>query len=371
MRIGIDVREYSHSPGGIGKYAAALAGALVRLAPEEDFILYGHNVFPAAAVGRGVRHRLIADTWRFGWRRTVWENLALPLDLRRRRVRVFHATSHLVPPPWHGAGLVFTVHDLTNFLSPEWYPARNNAYRRRMIARGIRQANAVIAVSKATAADLQRLFPAARGRTRVIYEGVDPIFSPRSPAHPPAVPAPCRGRFILFVGTLSPRKNIDRLMEAFGCFARLPKNADVHLVLVGRRGWMCPEPTRRSEELGIPGRVHHVGSAEDQVLAEVYRRALLVCLPSLYEGFGLPVVEGMASGTPVMASNRSSLPELVGDEASLADPEDVEAMAERMDVLVNDRPLRERIIQRGLAKAREFTWERAAEETLRLYREAG
>jgi len=371
MQIAIDIREYSHTPAGIGNYCAGLAEGLVRAAEVEDFILYGHGVFPAGAVGRGVRHRVVGNAWRFGWRRAVWENAVLPFDLLRRGVGVFHATSHLVPPGRFGVRLVATVHDMTNFLFPEWYPARNNAYRRRMIRRAVKGAGALIAVSRSTAADIERLFPEARGRVRVVYEGVQPIFSPKASVPGPEPPRECSGRYVLFVGTLSPRKNLGRLGSAFARMAEAPRNADVRLVLAGMRGWKCEEDWLQAGAGGGRGRVYHVGFPSNEVLAEMYRRAELVCLPSLYEGFGLPIAEAMASGTPVLASNRSSLPEVVGDEASLVDPENVEEMAGRMDALLNDGALRKRVAAAGLAKAKEFTWERAARETLRIYREAG
>lgn len=371
MRIAIDVREYSHTPAGIGNYCAGLVSALARLPAEEEFVLYGHSLFPAEAVGKSFRHRLVGDGWRRGWRRTVWENLALPFDLLRQRVDVFHATSHIVPPPWHGGALVFTVHDMTNFLFPDWYPARNNAYRSRMIRRGVRYARAIVAVSRSTADDIARLFPNAQSKVKVVHEGVSPIFSPTSPPSPPPLPSGCEGRFLLFVGTLSPRKNVARLLEAFHRFTREPRNADIHLVLAGMRGWKCDDVTVSSQELGLEDRVRHVGFTSQEQLAEMYRQALLVCLPSLYEGFGLPVLEAMASGTPVLASNRSSLPEIVADTSSLVDPENVEEIADRMDSLVNDRSLRERLVREGLQRAMDFTWEWAARETLEVYREAG
>jgi glycosyltransferase involved in cell wall biosynthesis len=262
-----------------------------------------------------------------------------------------------------------TVHDMTNFLFPEWYPARNNAYRKRMLRRGIQNARAVIAVSRSTARDIEKLFPGTAGRVRVIPEGVHPRFSPDAGAKIVTLPEICRDPFVLFVGTLSPRKNMRRLIEAFELLSEKTSRPGLRLVLAGMRGWMSDDILTDLKDSGPEGRVHHAGFVSGEVLAEMYRRSALVCLPSLYEGFGLPALEAMASGTPVLVSNRSSLPELAADEACLADPKDTEDLAEKMARLLDDEPLRRRVRQAGLEKVRDFTWEKAAAETLRVYRE--
>jgi glycosyltransferase involved in cell wall biosynthesis len=228
----------------------------------------------------------------------------------------------------------------------------------------------VIAVSRSTAGDIEKLFPETAGRVRVIPEGVHPRFSPDPGGKAVTLPEACRGPFILFVGTLSPRKNVQRLVEAFSMLPEKTSRPGLRLVLAGMRGWLSDDVLAKLGASDPGVRVHHAGFVTGEALAEMYRRAALVCLPSLYEGFGLPVVEAMASGTPVLVSNRSSLPELAPDEACLADPENPEDLTEKMARLLDDEPLRRHVREAGLAKAREFTWEHAAAETLKIYREA-
>ncbi len=370
MRVAVDVREYSDHPAGIGHYCGCLAASLAETNPGEELFLLGHEESPIESHREGVQVIPVDDRWRAGFKRAWWENVHLPIFLRRSRIDLFHATSHIVPPARFRTKLVVTIHDMTNFLFPEWYLPRNNLYRKRMIRRGIRQADAIIAVSRKTAEDVGNLFPEARAKTEVIYEGVHPDFrpDPDPDAIPPSLVKWVESPFILFIGTLSPRKNIPALMEAFAHLLKIPGCGNYNLVLAGKRGWYDDRILRKPVKLGIEERVFRVGYPSRRTLAELYRRASLFCCLSLYEGFGLPVVEAMASGTPVLVSDRGALPEIVADKVSVVPIGDPQSIAERMAEILLDSTLRERLIRNGLARSRDFSWQKAAESTWRIYR---
>jgi glycosyltransferase involved in cell wall biosynthesis len=240
-----------------------------------------------------------------------------------------------------------------------------------MIRRGIRQADAIIAVSKRTAEDIGNLFPEARSKIQVVYEGVHPDFRPVP--DPGAVPESLLrwfdSPFVLFTGTLSPRKNVPVLIEAFARFLKIPGCESHNLLLAGKRGWYDEEILRRPAELGIGNRVLHVDYPSRRILAELYRRASLFCCLSLYEGFGLPVLEAMASGTPVLVSDRGALPEIVADEFSVVEINDAGPIAEKMARIALDPPLQGRLIRDGLTRSRYFSWQKAAETTWKIYRD--
>jgi len=227
----------------------------------------------------------------------------------------------------------------------------------------------VLADSESTRNDVIELLGASPDRVRVVYPGVDARFrrvqdaqalaGVRQHYHLPE-------RFVLGVGTLQPRKNLQRLIEAY---AQLELSADIKLVVFGGTGWMYEGIFQRVEELGLQDAVCFPGYAADEDLPALYTLADLFAFPSLYEGFGLPPLEAMACGTPVVTSNVSSLPEVVGAAALTVDPYDVKALANAMWRLLNEPSLRSTMVQRGLAQAREFTWSRAAEKLLHVYQE--
>jgi len=231
-----------------------------------------------------------------------------------------------------------------------------------------RRARRLIAVSAHTAEEATRLLGVPLARIDVVYHGVDPAFCPL-PANEVAAFRQRRGlpeRFVLFVGTLEPRKNLVRLVEAF---ARI-RAGRVGLVLAGGKGWLYDELFASVEALGLHEEVIFPGYVVDDELPLWYNAATVLAYPSVYEGFGLPVLEAQACGTPVLTSNVSSLPEAAGDGALTVDPYDVEALAAGLHRLLADEPLRLQLRERGLAHARQFSWPRTAQETARVYRRA-
>jgi glycosyltransferase involved in cell wall biosynthesis len=296
--------------------------------------------------------------------RVLWEQFVQPWALRRIRADVVHGPV-FVGPLLSPCPVVVTVHDLSFIRFPELFRPANRLYLTVLTRLSARRARRLIAVSAHTASEITRLLGVPPGRVDVVYHGVDPAFRP-FPADEIAAFPQRRGlpeRFVLFVGTLEPRKNLVRLVEAF---ARVC-DGSVGLVLAGGRGWLYDELLATVEALGLGDAVIFAGYVMNDELPLWYNAATVVAYPSVYEGFGLPVLEAQACGTPVLTSNVSSLPEAAGDAALMVDPYDVEALAAGLNQLLTDGPMRHQLRERGLAHARLFSWPHAAQETARVY----
>jgi glycosyltransferase involved in cell wall biosynthesis len=284
----------------------------------------------------------------------------------RQRLSLLHSAA-FVTPVLSPCPSVVTVYDLSFVYFPDRFPAWQRFYLQRQTARSCRQARRVITISESSRQDVHDFFGAPLAKIDVVRPGVDDVFQPLPAAD---VEAFCRnrglGRFILHVGTLQPRKNIPALIEAF---ARLP-DPTLQLVLVGGKGWLFAEIFERVEALGVQERVRFIGYVPDEELPFWYNAADLLVFPSVYEGFGMPVVEAMACGTPVVAAESSSIPEAVGAAGLLFLPHDVAGLAERMAAVLNDAALSRSMRQKGLEQARQFSWERAGQETAAVYHRA-
>jgi glycosyltransferase involved in cell wall biosynthesis len=285
------------------------------------------------------------------------------------RLDLFHSPDFTLPPTASGVPTVLTVHDLSFVRDPESADERLRAYLNQVVPRSVRRASHVLADSHATRQDLIDLWEIPPEKITVIYCGVEPRFRP---VVDPAVSADLRARYrlgdgpyILSVSTLQPRKNYRRLIQAFAPLAaRYP---DLSLVIGGGKGWKYEEILAEPERLGISGRVLFPGFVADADLPALLSAAALFAYPSLYEGFGIPILEAMACNTPVIASDRSSLPEVVGDAGLQVDALDVEGLTAGMERLLTDEELRARLIDRGADQAARFTWEHAARELLTIY----
>jgi glycosyltransferase involved in cell wall biosynthesis len=290
------------------------------------------------------------------------------LELAPAALDVLHSVD-FIPPFRRLCPAVITVHDLSFLLYPETKTAESLRYYGQ-IAQAVESADAIIAVSEATRRDMERLLGAPPERVTVVHHGVSSAFSPRPPD---AVAAFCRQRglpetFMLWVGALEPRKNLPCLFRAVAAAsARLPE-AMRTLVLVGVDGWAFENAQAEFDRLGLAAQTVMFGQATEEELALLYSAAWVFPFPSMYEGFGLPPLEAMACGAPVVSANVSSLPEVLGDAARYFDPQDDAALAELLVALANDAPLRANLRQAGLAHAARFRWEDTAAATLQVYR---
>ncbi|MCB8982870.1 MAG: glycosyltransferase family 4 protein [Ardenticatenaceae bacterium] len=299
--------------------------------------------------------------------RILWEQLVWPWQAWRQQLDLLHSMA-FVTPVLAPCPTIVTIYDLSFLHFPERFPRLQRWYLTSQTGRSCRQARRVITISESSRQDVHQFFGIPLERIAVVYPGVDgryhPLSAPEIAAFRQRENLP--ERFVLHVGTLQPRKNISLLLDAF---AQL-KDPDLHLVLAGGKGWLFDEIFRRVQTLGLEKRVRFTGYVPDEDLPLWYNAAALFVFPSVYEGFGMPVVEAMACGLPVVASCSSSIPEATGDAGLLFDPHNAVELAERMASVLNDPALSARMRQQGITHAANFSWEQAGRQTAVVYRQA-
>jgi glycosyltransferase involved in cell wall biosynthesis len=375
MRIAIDLSPAVHQKAGLGRYARTLAEHLTALDHGNEYIAFAYGrpaqdalppslrMLPRANIPLDVR------PWRMG----VWLGHALGLSLDRvlPRVDIFHATEHLLPP-LKNARTVFTLHDLIFQFFPEFHLPLNRWFLRNAMPHFLRRADAIIAVSECTKRDAMQFYHVPADKITVIYEGVNPALRP---ATDPNVIAAARARyahnqpFLLFLSTIEPRKNIPALVDALQVLRA--RGLPHRLLVAGRRGWLYQGVFEHVRQAGMESQVDFLDYVPDADLPALFAACDAFVFPSLYEGFGLPPLEAMACGAPVVCSNTSSLPEVVGDAALCVNPRDVGEIAAAVERVIHDDRLRAELRAKGIARAAQFSWERAARETLNVYQEVG
>lgn len=301
--------------------------------------------------------------------RIFWEQCLFPRALHADRADLVHGGAHALPLAWSGPSVV-TIHDLAFLLLPHTSPRFRRIYLRWMVALAARKADRIIAVSESTRRDTIRLLGVPPDHVTCIYEGVAEHFRPDADGKAIAELRLRRGlpeRFILCVATIEPRKNLIRLIDAYGAL-RARGCTGWHLVIAGGAGPGYQTILRHRASAALEDSVHFPGYVPESELPLWYNAASLFVFPSLYEGFGLPVLEALACGTPVVASNSSALPEVAGAAGILVDPADVATIADGMQRVLEDGGLREQLSSAGPVQAAKFTWRSAAEATLSLYR---
>lgn len=368
MKIAVDTGAYAVSEGGIARYIERMLASLRVQAPQTHrWLLYGRgeNLRALAHDGRTIAR---SDHLPYNLGRIGSLATSLPLWALADRPDVFWGPAHRLPL-WLPAttARVVTIHDLCWRQAPDAMRATSRWLDTALMPRALRQADRIIAVSHATAADLAKAFPEAAPKIVSIAEGASPLPAPleREALRAQGINMP----FVLFVGTLEPRKNLGRLLEAFAALHRdRPSSPD--LVVAGAAGWGQEALEALRDRLGLRDKVRILGRVSDQMLATLYHHALFLALPSRYEGFGLPLVEAMSVGTPVLTSNTASMPEVAGPAGLLVDPLSTESIARGLRVLMDDDALRARLASAAPAQAQLFSWERAARETLDTLRQA-
>jgi glycosyltransferase involved in cell wall biosynthesis len=369
MRIAFDGTTLTPGRTGVGYYAEHLLQHLAReVANTGDEIVVVSNK-PIDTQAPLPPHVRVHDGHRFPIR-IGWMQMRAARALEALRPDVAHFTNGMIPIGSPVATVV-TVHDMSLRLYPRCHPLRRLLLNRPLMHLAIRQASSIVTVSHSARRDLLRLHGVAADRVSVVHEAASPVFRPLSDRArlddiraryglPP--------RFILYVGAIEPRKNLTRLMTAFAQARRA--GIPHHLVCAGPYGWASRDLAGRIERLGIARAVHFTGYVPFDHLPAIYNLGDFFVFPSLYEGFGLPVVEAMACGIPVLTSNTSSLGEIAGDAAETIDPIDTDAMAAAILRLATDPDLRRDRAERGLRRARSFSWEQSAKEMLAVYHRA-
>ena len=357
--------DASYRSAGISVYIASLLA---------KFGAGDYGIRMQAHLGRGVQIEggsIAVVRSRFAthrpWARILWEQVVLPVAARKSRADVLHAPA-FVGPLATRCPTVVTVHDLSFLRYPEMFRTGNRLYLRTLTGPSCRRAAAVIAVSAFTAREVTQLLGVPSERVVVVHHGVAPRFHPIDEVTVSEFRRRMQlpERFVLFLGTLEPRKNLIRLIRAFA----LLKDPDVHLVLAGAQGWFYQDILREVERLGLSGRVHFPGFVASGEQALWYNAADVFAYVSIYEGFGMPVLEALACGTPTITSSTTSLPEAGGEGAVLVQPDDEQAIATAIHEVLSDGDLRTRLRRRGLEHAMGFSWTTAAQKTAEVYRQA-
>ncbi|MBN1954107.1 MAG: glycosyltransferase family 4 protein [Anaerolineae bacterium] len=369
MRIGIDYTAAVRQQAGIGRYTRELIKALFERDDSHHYTLFaatGGIKRETLALKLGANARLRTIPLSDEWVARLWHRARLPLPVEAitGRQDLFYSPDFVLPPTLPNTRALLTVHDLSFVHYPDHFVPKLVHYLNQVVPRSVRRADRVLADSEATRSDLLQWLGTPPQKVQVIYGGVDARFQPQPAAgererlqarygikEPP---------YILAVGTIQPRKNYGGLMRAF---ARLG-SPNLQLVIAGRPGWLYKETLAEAEK---QPRVQVLGFVPDDDLPALYRQATLFVFPSFYEGFGLPVLEAMACGTPVVCSRASSLPEVAGDAALLIDPHSPAEMAQAMHQAIGDSSLRRQMVARGREQAARFTWQRAASQLLAAF----
>lgn len=380
MRIGIDTRWIFNELSGVGVYTREIVRQLLRVDTENEYVLFFHD--PGArdrtldALNAGPEARLSTVMLPYGLF-SPWNQLAGPSALRRAGLDIFHSTNYMIPlygfPPLRRGDIacVVTVHDVIPLMFPEFTPrSRKNRlfplYRYVMREVG-RRADMLITDSETARGDVVRelSIPAARvDRVRTVYCGVADRYRRSAP-----VSREDDGtQRVLFVGRPDPYKNLEGLVRAFAQ-ARKSSRSSMRLVIAGAPDPRYPEAARLARELGIDAAVEWTGYLSDDDLVAVYQQADVLVLPSRCEGFGLPTVEAMASGTPVICSTAGPLPEVTGDAAIHVDPDDISGLAAAIQRVLDNPDVADELRVKGAARAATYTWEKAARATLAIYQD--
>ena len=357
MLIGIDAsRAVASQATGTEYYSQHLIRALIDLASDRRFRLY-FNRPPAAGSYRAphVERRIISFP-------RLWTHIRLATEVALHLPDILFVPAHVLPIT-HPRRCVVTIHDLGYLYFPEAHPRVQRLYLNLSTRWNAQASTRVVADSQATKDDLVRHYGTSPDKIVVAHPGVEPTLRRAEDAqHMQAVKSRYRveGEYLLYLGTLQPRKNLVRMIDAF---ARSSAR-EITLVIAGKKGWLYDDLARQIERSGLSRRVIFTGYVPGEDKAALLSGATALIFPSLYEGFGFPVLEAMACGTPVICSNTSSLPETAGDAALLVDPLDVDAIASAIDRMASDSALRWKLIARGYLQAGKFTWQACAKKIL-------
>jgi glycosyltransferase involved in cell wall biosynthesis len=361
LRVGFDGRAFQFPAAGVRRYVSELSRSLAARADEVEVIALGAD--DPSCLPDGVR--VEPATWR-PRRNDFWQVLALPVLARRARIDVYHAPAYTAPL-FGVRPLVLTIHDVSYARRPEYYPYRRDLARRVFYRLSALRADAVITVSDFSRAEIAKAYRVPPDRIRIVHEAAASCFGPVNGRLPAAVPD---RPFVLHVGEVHARRDLLTALRAvIRVRESVPSMARLQLVAVGRDHEHAAQALRdQASAAGHPDAAMHVEYMGDGGLLDLYHAAAALIYPSRYEGFGLPLVEALACGTPIVASNTSSIPEVVGTAGLLCPPGDDGAFAEALRSIVTDATRAAAMRRQSLDRAAAFSWTRAARETLAVYR---
>lgn len=374
LPIGIDYTPAYEQGGGIGRYVRELVTALSLIDQTSPYSLFVSGAtYSKLPPQLGPNFHWKPTPLTPKWLARIWHRfqVPLPMEVFTGRMRLFHATDFVLPPTLPLVPSVLTVHDLSFVRVSASASPTLKEYLDVVVPRSVCRATHILADSRATADDLVSLYGVSSSKVSVLLSGVNTRFTQKIPSQ---VLMTTRKKYsledfpyIFTVGTVQPRKNYVRLIQAL--VQLRAKGIDIHLVIAGGKGWLDNPIYQAIADNRMEDYVHFIGFAADEDLPALYKNATCLAFPSLYEGFGLPVLEAMAAGVPVLTSNVSSLPEVAGDAAITVDPYNVDAITDGLQKLILDTTLRDTLIRKGLARAKQFTWEKSARQLLSIYQD--
>jgi glycosyltransferase involved in cell wall biosynthesis len=366
MRVAIDVRKLHDF--GVGTYIRNLLRYLARLDSSTEYVLLCRRSDLGIAAQLGPNFRAVLESSR-GY--SIREQLHVPWVLMREKPDVYHAPHYVLPLAVPSRSVV-TIHDCIHLMFPQYLPNRMaHVYARVSMWGSAKRSNRILTVSEASKRDIIRFFNVKPDKVVVVYNAIDERFWTR-PTEEEVTRVRERyqlqHRFVLYVGNIKPHKNLVRLIQAFERLRKEPFD-ELTLLIIGDEISKLPALRHAVHKYKLHKQVRFLGFVPDKTLAVLYHLASVFVFPSLYEGFGLPPLEAMASGTPVVTSNVSSMPEVAGDAALLVDPYQVESIVDALRRVLTDSALADDLRHKGLVRARGFSWERSVARTLALYQE--
>jgi glycosyltransferase involved in cell wall biosynthesis len=371
MNIAIDATIIREEITGTGFYITNLLNGLLKIDDKNTYYIFGDEKFLKINLGTEKNNfKIIHKRFKNRIIRVLWEYLILPVELKKLKVEVLHSPNYITPLFKLGFKVILTIHDLTFLLFAEKYPVTKRLLFGRMINIYIKISDGIIAVSENTKKDILRFFKIQGNKVSVTYESYPEYYNNHidiKNAKEFLKKYGIKKEFILYVGMIEPRKNILSLLKAF---IQIDKELNLDLVIVGKKGWYYEEIERfvSSIEMDkLKNKIIFTGYIHENELKYFYRSAFVFVYPSLYEGFGLPPLQAMACGVPVITSNISSLPEVVGDSAIQINPESLVEIVKNVKLVYNNKDFRETLIKKGLKRSELFNLEKIAENTLKIY----
>ena len=370
MRIGINASKIFDVHTGVGRYTSNLCRSILKTGSKNDCYLYtpgrmGNvitNDIEGTPLGKppaSIQNNTL---------RILWEQMVLPIYSRKDKLDLFHYTDHALSLLFKKCPIIITVHDVAYLRLPNLLNISRKIYKKNILQISIKKADIIIADSYATKKDIIEYFGTREGKIRVIHLGVESRFRPINNVEAFRLRNNLPPKIILNVGTLEPRKNVVSLIKAFKKL-REKGFKDYKLVIAGEKGWLYEEIFREVGRSDLKQEILFLGVVRDEDLPMLYNCADLFVYPTLYEGFGLPPLEAMACGIPVIASNTSSLPEVIGDAGIMVDPTDIASLCENIYKVLKDKKLRYRMGSMGLERSKLFSWDKTVKEILEIYDE--
>jgi len=373
MKIGFDIDSLTIKSGGIGRYAVNLINGIAKVSlnkTQNEIFIFFHNSFDRSLIEKYPHIKFVKKYTNIK-SNVLRKGIFLPFSIQSIKIDLFHGLDHIGIPFIYKSKTckyVVTIHDLITLIYPDKFTLKHRLIQNTLLPKVLRKADRIIANSNSTKNDIIRLYPEYESKIKVIYEGIDSKFFQRDSKEIERTLKKYNidYKYFLFLGTIEPRKNIINVIEAF-IKLKQEGNVEQKLVITGRKGWLYKEILEKMQKAPFFQDIVFTDFINDEDLPFLYSGADIFLYPSLYEGFGLPVLEAMACGVPVITSNISSLPEVAGDAALLVNPMNVEEIARAVETLKRDRKLREKMRKKALERAKLFSWEKAAKETLKIY----